>query len=233
MYARTIRIAPNRKPRSITAEHRAIDARSTGEASNGGAIETMGYSDKLYEAAASVTGWASGGAAASRYPSGAQQDDTRGATSSSSSYWSYASNTLQSALNSSSEAASSLYESIYSFSYPASEGKTATETPIQNTGTFLTAPKTKKPNIGWTIHNPYSNIRGYQNQPSSSLEAVRSLLKVVPVKPEQDSLPYQDEEEPLERQDTASSLDSTFPSRVWNIHRKGLLQFPEMKLPRN
>ena len=62
------------------------------------------------------------------------------------------------------------------------------------------------------MHNPYSNIRGHQNQPSS-LEAVRSLLRVVPsVKPEQDPFPHQDEEEPLERQDTASSLEVSVSS---------------------
>lgn len=144
----------------------------------------MGYSGKLHEATKSVT------------------------TPSSDGYWTYASDTFQSALNSTSEVASSLYESIYSYSYTPAATSDKTTTPSQNFPAIAATPKTNNKFIGWKLQNPYSNIRGNQNQPSS-LEAVRSLLRVVPVKKQQYISP---EEESLERLDTASSLDMSVSS---------------------
>ena len=157
----------------------------------------MGVTDKLYEAAGTISDYVYG----TKSPSTTEQQQS---SSSNNSYWAYASSSFQSALDSTSAAANSLYASMYS---PTSQ---VPPTDTTNT-TSNEPPHTPKPYnnnmfVGWKLQNPYSNIRSHQNQPSS-LSAVRSLLQVVPAK---SFVPV--ESSSLHPLETSSSLDHSVSS---------------------
>jgi len=163
----------------------------------------MGVTDKIYEAAGSISDWAYG----SSYPASTEKASTPSANtdaSNNASYWAYASSSFQSALDSTNAAASSLYESLYSTT-PANMPEPDNQEPATLSAKMSTPRAASNKFIGWNkLQNPYSNIRGHQNQPSS-LSAVRSLLRVVPVKQEDDTTSFQ-------RLDTSSSLDMSVSS---------------------
>jgi hypothetical protein len=94
-------------------------------------------------------------------------------------YWTYATSSFQSAVDTTSATLTNLIRSLYS-------------KPI--------VPDPKKHNeLGWMLQNPYRSIRGHYDQPSS-LPAIRSLLTLVHVKQEDVS---------LQRLDSSSSLDQS------------------------
>ena len=182
----------------------------------------MGLTDKLYETAGSIKDWAT-------YPSSSISDSGTPSSSSSGAsgddgYWAYASKSFQNAVNSTSAAASSLYESLYSSTTSAGALPEQHDTdnnvdvnlmapPPSSSKSTTSMPARTNKFIGWKLQNPYSNIRGHQVQPSS-LSAVRSLLRVVPVTSNK-----QDYHASLQHVDTSSSsLDVSVSSLEHHHH---------------